>query len=155
MAQVTLSQTVNAPLADVWASWDDFANIAAFNPVVQKSFLTGNGPATGLGARRQCDLADGKNYIREEITGYEPEKFMEIDIYDGTMPLKQARAVVRLEPRTLTQTKVTMTMAFTPKMGLIGKAMLPIMKKQFAAMLRQLLEGNAAHVEQHRAANAA
>ena len=40
-----------------------------------------------------------------------------------------------------------MRFEFTPKMGLLGRMLLPVMKKQFAKGLNGLLDGNAADVE--------
>ncbi len=142
MAHVTVERTIAAPVADVWSSWDDFGAIYHFNPNLKGSRLINNSPKSGIGARRQCDLADGKNYIRERIIGYTPEEEMTIDIYEGTMPLKKAVATLRLTALNDSSTRVSMTMEFEPKLGLIGKMMVPMMKPQFAKMLGALLEGN-------------
>lgn len=147
MAEVTVTNVVNAPVADVWASWDDYGNIVKFNPNLKGSHLLLEDKETGIGAKRQCDMADGKNHIREEIIGYTPNKEMVIDIYDGTMPLKSARATIRLDQQGPSRTKVTMKMEFVPKMGLLGKAMVPMMKPMFRKMLNALLVANAAFVE--------
>lgn len=147
MAKVTVTRQVNAPLKAVWDSWDDYGNIFRFNPNLKGSFLINNSEASGLGATRQCDLADGKNYIQERIVGYSPMQSMTIDIFDGTMPLKQAEATFQFSPTTDQTTKVTMTMDFQPKYGLIGKMMVPMMKPQFRKMLDALLKGNAEYVE--------
>ena len=69
MAVVVVDQTVEAPVADVWASWDAFADIVKFNPLLKDSYLLKDSADTGLGALRQCDFSDGKNYIREKIIG--------------------------------------------------------------------------------------
>lgn len=147
MAEVTVTNVVNAPVSEVWASWDDYGNIVRFNPNLKGSHLLLDGKATGLGAKRQCDLADGKNHIREEIVGYTPLREIVVDIYDGTMPLNSAKATIRFDQQGVSRTKVTMTMEFTPKMGLLGKAMIPIMKPMFRKMLNALLVANAAFVE--------
>ncbi|MXU66671.1 SRPBCC family protein [Oceanomicrobium pacificus] len=147
MATITVSRIVNAPVAEVWRSWDDFGTIDLFNPHLSRSFLLDEGAATGLGAKRQCDLKDGKNYIREEITAYVPERVMEIDIYDGTMPLRSAVARIEFEPLGPNRTEVQFTMRFTPKFGAIGRMMVPLMKRQFSKMLGDLLDGNAGYIE--------
>jgi ribosome-associated toxin RatA of RatAB toxin-antitoxin module len=72
---------------------------------------------------------------------------MDISIYEGSLPVKDAAAQVTLDSLGENQTRVSMEMNFTPKLGLIGKAMLPMMTRQFTGMINQLLSGNAAHVE--------
>lgn len=147
MATVTVERTVNAPIAKVWESWDDFANIARFNPNITASRLINDSAPTGLNAQRQCDLsADGKQYIRERVIGYQPGKQIVVDIYEGTIPLKRAQGKIDLHAIGPNQTRVRFTMDFTPKMGPIGILMLPMMKGQFKKMLGKLLDGNLAYV---------
>ena len=147
MPEVTLIRTVNAPVARVWDSWNDFAHIDKFNPNLRRSFLIGGNGDTGLGATRQCDLADGKNYIQERIIEYVPERRMVLDIYDGTMPLKRAKATIEMRPLSADRTQLNFTMDFTPKMGLLGRLMVPLMKPQFRKLLGKLVDGNKAYVE--------
>lgn len=147
MPHVTVSRTIDAPVSEVWASWDDFANIDKFNPNLNRSFLIGNNGDTGLGATRQCDLEDGKNYIQERIVEYVPEQKVVVDIYNGTLPLKSAKAEVQMRALGPTRTELTFTMHFVPKMGLIGRMMVPMMKPQFKKLLGKLLDGNRAYIE--------
>ena len=147
MAQVILTREINAPVAEVWASWDDYANIDRYNPNLKQSFLINGSDATGMGATRQCDLEDGKNYIQERITRYVPEKRMTLDIYNGTLPLKKAEADIRLRPLGPTRTELQFIMRFTPKMGLLGLLMVPMMKPQFRKLLGKLVDANKAYVE--------
>ncbi|MEO0989319.1 MAG: SRPBCC family protein [Pseudomonadota bacterium] len=146
MPEVTLVRTIDAPVEKVWAAWDDYANIDRFNPNLARSFLLGDG-ATGIGATRQCDLNDGKNYIQERIVDYVPNAHMGVDIYNGTMPLKRARADIRMKALAPHRTELTFTMTFEPKMGLIGRLMLPMMKGQFRKLLGKLVDANKAFIE--------
>ncbi|MEM7056052.1 MAG: SRPBCC family protein [Pseudomonadota bacterium] len=155
MAKVAVTTTVKAPLEQVWASWDDFGNIYRFNPNLKGSYLLPGSQPTGPGARRQCDLADGKNYIREKIIGYQDQKEMVIDIYEGTMPLKSAVAILSFRSTGSDQTVVTMEMDFKPKFGPIGALMVPMMKPKFRQMLQALLDANAAYVENGKTAGLA
>lgn len=147
MPSVTLTKTVDAPVSEVWKSWDDFGNIDKFNPNLKRSFLIGNNGETGLGATRQCDLEDGKNYIQERIVAYEPERKLTVDIYNGTMPLKSAQAEIAMRPVGTNRTELTFTMRFVPKFGLLGRMMVPMMKPQFRKLLTKLVDGNSAFVE--------
>ncbi|MEM7709535.1 MAG: SRPBCC family protein [Pseudomonadota bacterium] len=146
MADVFVDRIVNAPAAEVWRSWNDFGNIAAFNPNLSGSHLLAE-QATGPGATRQCDLKDGNTHVRERIVRYDPGREMVVDIYDGTMPLKAAVATITPTPEGPARTRVRMKMAFVPKFGPLGRLMVPLTKPQFRKMLQALLNGNAAHVE--------
>jgi len=127
MAEVTVQRTINAPVEDVWASWDAYGDIVKFNPGIARSFLLDGSSSTGLGAERQCDFPDNKNYVRERVIGYVPEKQMVIDIFDSTVPIKKAVATITFVPVGQSSTSVTMRMEFTPKLGLIGMMMSPLM----------------------------
>ncbi len=147
MATVTVIRTINAPLKDVWESWDDYGNIDKFNPNLNRSFLIEENGDTGLGATRQCDLNDGKNHIQERIIGYTPMKELKIDIYNGTLPLKRAEATFKFKELGPNKSEISMTMEFTPKFGLLGRLMVPMMKPQFRKLLGKLLDGNKAYLE--------
>ncbi len=147
MPKVTVTETVEAPVDLVWSAWDDYGGIMRFNPNISKSFLINKSAASGLGAERQCDLADGKNFIQERVIDYVPNRRMRVDIFNGTLPLKTAVLDIRLTPLGPARTRVDFTMAFTPKMGPLGQLMVPLMKPQFRKLLGKLLEGNKAYVE--------
>ncbi|KAJ55845.1 hypothetical protein ACMU_08715 [Actibacterium mucosum KCTC 23349] len=147
MASFETSITVNAPVSQVWASWDDFGNIYRYNPNLNGSHLINDSADTGLGAERRCDLADGKNHILERVIAYQPEKLMKIDIYDGTVPIKRAFGTLTFKPVGADCTRVDFAFEFTPKMGLLGKLMAPLMKRQLRGGLESLLAANKAYVE--------
>ncbi|MEM7188037.1 MAG: SRPBCC family protein [Pseudomonadota bacterium] len=147
MVTIVVEKTVNAPISSVWASWDDYANIAEFHPGLKASYLLEQDRNTGIGATRQCDFSDGKTFLKERVTGYETNKRMVIDIFDTNAPIKDAKAIFEFAELGPRQTQVTMTMIFTPKMGIIGKLITPLMKLQFRKGLGGLLESNARHVE--------
>ena len=147
MAQVKLTRTIDAPVADVWAAWDDYGGIWRFNPGLTGSHLINGSEKTGLGAERQCDLIDGKNYIQERIVEYIPERLMAVDIFHGTVPLKRATATIDMKPHGAARTSLTFTLEFEPKMGLLGRMMLPLMRRQFRRGLSDLVDANKAYVE--------
>lgn len=148
MSRVIVSKRVNASIEEVWKSWDDFGNIYKYNPNLKGSRLLGDANVlTRVGALRQCDMSDGKNWVREEIIDYHPGKSMKIDVYDGSLPLKSMTATVEVEAISEDRSRVRFTADFQPKFGLIGKLMAPLMKRQFEPALQALLDGNARYVE--------
>ncbi len=150
---------IPAPVEQVWASWDAFGDIAKFTPGLRASRLLEGSATGGLGARRHCDMKDGKTFVREEITDYQPEKRMVITIIDGNMPMKSAKAIVTFERRGASTTLLGFDMEFEPKMGGVGQLMLPMMKAMMKAMMRKTIEkilaGNADYLSKHTLAEAA
>ncbi len=149
MPKVIVSKRVSASIEDVWNSWDDFANIYKFNPNLSASRLVSSSTVpTRVGTQRQCDMVDGKNWIREEILDYRPHELMKLDVYDGSLPLKSMVVDIEFERISADRTRIRFTADFEPKFGLAGKLMVPLMKRQFKPMLQALLDGNAKYVEQ-------
>lgn len=151
LPSVSVRHAIKAPLARVWASWNDFGGIYKFHPALKHSRLLPGSPATGVGCTRQCDMKDGKNWVRERIVAYVPEQSQVIDLYDSTMPLKRARAFLELKALSVDETEVVMTMRFEPKMGFLGRLMVPMMKMQFKKMLNSVLLANDTFVTQGKA----
>lgn len=147
MAKVELTRDIAAPVSEVWKAWDDYGSIWRYNPNLSGSHLINGSKSTGLGAERQCDFVDGKNYIQERIVDYVPERRITVDIYNGTVPLKRAKAVIEMEPIALNRTRLKFTMEFQPSMGLLGYLMTPLIRRQFRTALGKLVDANKAYVE--------
>lgn len=147
MAEVSVTKIIEAPVSAVWASWDDYANIAKFHPGLSDSHLLEESVKTGMGARRRCNLSDGKNYLLEEVIVYAPEKQLVLDIYEMTVPLKSAQATINFKALGDNRSEVTMSIVFIPKMGVIGTMMTPMMKKQFTKTIASILDTNASFVQ--------
>ena len=156
MYNITVGKTLNAPRDAVWASWADFGNIAKWHPFVSHSKLLGD-PAepVQLGSRRQCDLADGKNVVRERIVEYTPSERLKIEMYDGTLPMKTVVATASFGAPDAERTRVVLAMDFEPKYGLLGKLMVPVIKRQFRQMFTELLEANERNALEQRDRRAA
>jgi len=155
MAKITLSKNVNVPIETLWESWSDYANIYKFHPDLKSSFLLGEKQPTGLGALRQCDFSDGKTFLKERIVGYEPGKKLVIDIYESNAPIKSALVTFDFTSTGTNQSRVDLTFEFEPKMGILGKLLVPLMKKQFSKALNGLLNGNATYVNKQTVLGAA
>lgn len=148
MTKLIVSKRVSASIQDVWKSWDDFGNIYKYNPALKASRLLSSADVPiRVGALRQCDMADGKNWVREEIIDYQPGRSMKIDVYDGSLPLKSMTANIEFEVISEQRTRVRFTAEFEPKFGFVGKLLAPLMKRQLEPVLQALLDGNAEFVE--------
>lgn len=148
MNTISIDRTISAPVDVVWDSWDDFGNIFKFNPQVQSSnILSSSDVMTGMGARRECNFIDGKNWVREEITDYVEMQRMTISVYDGSLPVKNMLVEIEFRELAHDQTVVKVMAKFEPRMGWVGQILVPLMKRQFRSMLTSLLDGNARYVE--------
>lgn len=146
-----VKKIINAPIGDVWSSWNDFANIYKFNPGVESSRLLSAGEvATSVGVRRECELSDGKNWLREEIVEYTEQRRLKIEVYESSMPLKSMFVTFDFETTPADGTEVTMTSEFEPGLGIVGKLIAPLMNRQIRKMSMALLDGNADYVTRHR-----
>jgi hypothetical protein len=156
MAQVILARRIDTALADVWASWNDFGNIFKFNPNLADSrLITDTSKPTRVGTRRQCDLSDGKNWVREEIIDYRPMQRMTIAVYESTVPVKSMLVKLEFEEISALRTRVRLTADFEPKFGVLGRLMIPLMKKEFEKLLGAMLDGNAEYLQHQSPMSAA
>jgi len=151
MESIEVTRIINAPVSRVWQSWADFGDIYKFNPNLSSSrLLSDKTEPTGIGSRRECELTDGKNYLREEIVEYQHEKKIALNVYESSMPIETMLATFVFKQISTDKTEVTMTSEFKPKGGWLGRLMLPLMRRQFRPMLQALLDCNASYVETGR-----
>ena len=145
MGSITVQRTVSHSPDIVWPALADFGGIYRFHPLVERSQVHPGTPTTGLGAERTCHFHDG-NKIDERVVGFEDGKSLDVEIYEGTMPLKTARARMEIRPAGEGQTAVTMSMEYTPKFGVMGRAMdVLMMNRKF----RQILTSVLAALDEH------
>ena len=146
MSVVTVSRAIPAPAKRVWEVIADFGAIHRFHPYVERSPIVEGTRSTGLGAERVCHFYDG-NRVHERVVELEEGKLLSIEVLGGTMPLAEAVARIEITPRDDAATDVSFTMDYTPKMGLLGKAMDALMmRRKFNQMLSELLAALEEHV---------
>lgn len=147
MAQVTVSKTIDAPVARVFSTWvDEYPDIYKFHPGLAFSEVK-TPEQTQVGADRICYMKDEKNWVKEKIASVERDKSLVLDVHESSMPLKSAKIYYRFERIEDHRTRLTITIDFRPSMGLAGTLMAPLMKTQFRKLVTALLEANSAYVE--------
>lgn len=147
MADIEHEITIAAPLDQVWESWDRFGEIARFNKGLRASALLPGSAPTGKGARRRCDLKNGKNYLLEEIGDYRRQEVMEIVVFGTDLPVKTVRMRLGFSAPTARTTKITASVDFTMKFGLLGRLMKIPARKGFRGDVTRLLQSNKAFNE--------
>ena len=142
MADIEHSIIVNAPREKVWESWDRFGEIARFNKGLLASALLPGSAATGLGARRRCDLKNGKSFLHEEIAAYRAQELMEIVVFDSNLPVKTVRLMLTFSAPSATTIRIDAKVNFTMKYGLLGRILKLAARKEFLGDITRLLNGN-------------
>lgn len=147
MADIDQEIIIAAPLGKVWESWDRFGEIAIFNKGLLASSLLPDGPVSGKGARRRCDLKNGKSYLMEEIAEYRVQELMEIVVFDSNLPVKSVQLRLRFSAPGPNTTRITASANFTMKFGLLGRLMKIAARKEFNGDIARLLGYNKAFNE--------
>lgn len=142
MSDIREEITINEPLSKVWESWDRFGEIARFNRGLRASALIPGSPATGKGARRRCDLKNGKSFLLEEITDYRQGERMEIVVFDSNLPVRTVRLRLTFQAPTAATTRIAAEVDFTMKFGLLGRVMKLAARKAFRGDITRLLQAN-------------
>jgi len=150
MTTLTITREVASSATQVWDALCDYEGISAWNPNLKDSYLLEGSCTSGEGALRQCDMKDGKNWIRERVVAWRHGESYTVDIYEGTMPLRSARATLGVKPLGNGTSEAFMRLEYTPKFGPLGVVMNAVMmrsmmKKNMAAVL----EGLASHLQGH------
>jgi uncharacterized protein YndB with AHSA1/START domain len=147
MPDIRKEVTIHASIAEVWDVWDDFGAIANWHPGLRKSALLDQSPATGIGAKRRCDFADGKHFILEEIVDYQAGKSMAVHIFDGNIPVQTSKVTFSLDALGPDKTRLSAEVDFQLRGGVFGSIAKPLAKKQLGKDISKLLQANKTHVE--------
>ena len=124
----------------------DVGGIHRYHSGVETSPINEGTPASGLGAERTCHLYDG-NHIQERVVESIDEQKLSIEIFETSMPLKDALGVFTLTALPSGGTLVTVTMQYAVKYGLIGKVMdILMLNRMLGPAMNQLLTGLDHHI---------
>lgn len=138
MPTVRVEKSISAAPTAVWPLLEDFKQIDLFNPNLSRSFHLEGSPERGLGAERQCDLVDGKNWIRERVIDWRPGEGYTVEITDGTFPIEDIRTKLGALPEG-GGSRAYMELSYRPKFGLLGRVL-------DVVMLRRMMRGTMAKV---------
>jgi len=76
---VEASRTVPYTVPQVWAVLDGFSDVGEWSNSIHRSWSEGDGPSTGMGAERGCELLPGR-IVHERVVAYEPEALMRVEV---------------------------------------------------------------------------
>ncbi len=90
--KVVVEDTIDAPIEDAWEVLvNDYRKVNEYSELVDAVVLEGD--QIGLGCVRSCKLSDG-NFVKDEITHWNPPWQMEIVIRDASMPMVPGTSIV-------------------------------------------------------------
>ena len=152
MPRIHVSTTTSANSRTCWKLLADFAHINYFNPNLSNSYLLPRSGESdgeiGVGTLRQCDLRDGKNFIRERIIDWQPGTSYTVDIYEGSMPLDKSISTIGVRPNAGGGSTVYMDFEYTPSFGILGRIMnLVMLRPMMTSMLQKVVDGLAQKAE--------
>ncbi len=119
---IKVSRKINAPKDELWAYLADFNNIYRFHPLLNGSSYIEGASSCQMGTTRQCDFKGG-SYIKEKVTGLQEGSHYTVDIYETSMPIKNARATLGVKEISANETEPFMDMSMVPKYAFLTPVM--------------------------------
>jgi len=104
---VEASRSVPYAVEHVWAVLDGFSDVGEWSSSIHRSWSEGDGPATGVGAERGCELVPGR-IVHERIVAYDPCVSMRIEVHRSEgLPITSMVSVYNVESEGPTATRVS------------------------------------------------
>ncbi len=139
---------ISAPPERVWSVLAQLDALHDYDPSVRRSALL-EGPRSGLGASRQCDLRPG-GWFRERVTEWEREVALAFRLFECTLPVKALSYRYRLVEEG-DETVVHERMEYALKFGPLGKALdRLVMRRKWSAGINASLSALKRRVEHGR-----
>lgn len=141
MTTLRVERNIAARASVVWPLLKDFQHIDAFNPNLSRSSHISGTPFEGLGAERRCELKDGRNWIEERVIDWRPGEGYTVEIYAGTMPIRDVRTTLAVQPDG-ERSRAVMQINYTPKLGPFGQLLdVLVLRRKMTRLMHSVLEG--------------
>ncbi|MBI3587488.1 MAG: SRPBCC family protein [Ignavibacteriales bacterium] len=139
MATLHHEITINAPLQKAWEVLADLEAVQHYNPMVARAkYISPN--KTGIGAARHCDFKPN-GWGKERVIGFEPQKFLAIELYESSWPMKFMRWRTSLKP-VGKHTVVEQDLEYQLKFGILGKLLNAlVMRKKLDTGIAEVFVG--------------
>lgn len=95
--KIKVQRKINAPSSVLWDYIGDYANIHKFHPLLSGSHFNEGTATCEVGSTRQCDMKSG-DFLKEKITDWKEGSHYSVEIYETSMPVKNAKATVGVKP---------------------------------------------------------
>jgi len=146
---IDVSVAIAAPKEAAWAVLADYGNVHTYVRGILNAYLTTE-QASGVGMTRYCALPSMmmmKQYIVEEITAWDEGRSFTYIITDAAAPITDAWVAWSVEGDDR-RSKIRARVSYRPK-GVMGRLMLPMMRKQFPKQMNAALADLKQHLEAH------
>ncbi len=145
MIRISGQILIDAPVEKVWAVLADLTTVQNYSPGVAAARYTSR-HHEGLDARRHCDLRP-KGHVEERIVAWQDGEAYTIEIYDGSLPLREAFGHFSLTPEGQ-GTAASFTMEYKLKFGPVGGLLdVLVVRRQFRKSVSGILAGLKHYVE--------
>lgn len=145
---------INATPQDIWAVISRYMHIDEFAPFVKSTDALTSGD-NGVGSKRRNNFENGTTMV-EEVIVWTPDSLLRVEASEfGTLPFRAVEAEISLVPLHNGRTKVTWSLDYLAKRGVLGWLMgQTIMKFSMGKFLNANLKGLADRVAVIRSQNA-
>ncbi len=142
---------IQAPPEHVWLALGKLDALDQYDPGVKKSEILA-GPATGVGASRQCDLTPG-GWFRERVTEWQPHETIAFELFECTLPVKRLKHRYTLTPE-VGGTLVRQHMEYELKFGPLGWLMdVMMVRRRWNGGIKGFFAGLKSHIERRSSAS--
>jgi hypothetical protein len=143
----TIRHEVHAacPPERIWALLADLEAVERYNPGVKRAAVEGT-QASGVGARRSCDLVP-KGRVVERVTHWEEGRAVGLEVVESDWPIHFMRWVTRIEPSG-GGTRITQLLEYAVKFGPLGLLLdRLVMKRKLTTALDEVFASLVRHAE--------
>jgi carbon monoxide dehydrogenase subunit G len=145
MTELKNQITIRAPRSVVWQALTDLGALADYDPGVKTVTLV-DGPASGLGAQRRCELRP-KGWFIEQVVTWEADSALAFQLQTCSLPVASLR-----HDYTLTEdagaTRLEQVMTYQLKYGGLGRALdTLVLRRQWDRGIKGFLAGLQQHIE--------
>ena len=146
MATIHNEIIIEGPIDKIWSVLATPDLLERYDPTVRKSSLISD-VKTDRGAKRKVEMQDGKNWFEEVITECNAGESLTYELTACSFPihnLKHSYSFQKLDG----QTKVSQTMEYTVKFGILGKILdRLVIRKQSDTGIKRFFDGLKSYIE--------
>ncbi|MEM7106371.1 MAG: SRPBCC family protein [Bacteroidota bacterium] len=120
--KIKAKRQIDAPSEALWNYLADFSNIHKFHPLLKGSSYIEGTESCEVGGKRQCDMKDG-NILKETIIDIKEGSHYTVEIYETSMPIKNAVATLGVRPLGEKKSEAYMHVGLIPKYRILAPFM--------------------------------
>jgi ribosome-associated toxin RatA of RatAB toxin-antitoxin module len=140
MQEAGATGVLKASAVEIWAVVGNVSSVDAWHPDVASADLL-SPEATGIGAKRRCHFYDGTSVI-EEVVELDEGRRIRLRLSEFSVPMKRMEAEFLLAEDGDERTRVSFTVFYEMKYGILGRMMgATMVRARLAKMSGRVLAG--------------